>query len=55
MTTIRVEARAFVDIGPLPAEETAEQDDIEARERRLPQITSRSATLASGGWLCVIL
>ncbi|MFR9775369.1 hypothetical protein ACL02O_04830 [Micromonospora sp. MS34] len=38
VTTVRAEVRAFADLGPLPAEETAEQDDIEERERRLHQI-----------------
>jgi len=39
VATVRAQVRAFIELGMLPDEETAEEDDLEERERLLHQIT----------------
>ncbi|MEV0611064.1 hypothetical protein AB0I61_32395 [Polymorphospora rubra] len=38
-STVRAEVRAFVDLGPLPAEDAAGQEELDEYERRLHRVT----------------
>ena len=39
VAAVRAQVRAFAELGPLPAEDTVEQDDLEERERLLHRIS----------------